>query len=78
MSQSLLKKVAFETYYGLLESQIRQIKRLEDFEEVVQNNKRVFPFPSYTQNWAIFQIIKSGLLFLKYILKDPNHLFTSF
>ena len=75
---------ACETYYGLTESQIRQIERIEEcfLRKLFKTTKGCPISQLYLELGHIparFQIIKSRLLFLKYIQEqDPKSLIHKF
>ena len=68
---------ASETYYGLTETQIRQIERIEEtFLRKLFKTSRGCPISQlYLESGHIparFQIYKNRLLFLKYILQQDS------
>ena len=75
---------ACETYYGLTEYQIRQIERIEEqyLRKLFKTSKGCPIAQLYLESGNIparFQIFKSRLLFLKYILEqDPKSLLNTF
>ena len=75
---------ACETYYGLTEYQIRQIERIEEqyLRKLFKTSKGCPIAQLHLESGHIparFQIFKSRLLFLKYILEqDPKSLLNTF
>ena len=68
---------ACETYYNLVESEIRQLKRIEEsFMRQALNTSRSCPISQIylesNQYPLRFEIMKSRILFLKYILSQKE------